>query len=145
MMPSILCFVLVSWGRVPVLWGSRGFLSVFSILGPVHISFLSRVYPVLSEIVCRCCLNWSTFLSEFLNVFFVLSSRSFVSPVSLLAWYCLGRCSFIWFKWVLSIMAGTAISSGPSFLARFGFASSCPCLFIARFVCSRFWLSLKKT
>ena len=104
-----------------------------------------HMYPVLSGVVCRCSLNWSTFFSEFFNIFFVLSGGSFASLVSLLAWCCPGRCSFIWFKWVLSIMAGVATSSGTSFLARFGFVSSCPCLFIARPVYSGFWLALKKT
>ena len=84
MMTNILYIVLICWSRVLILWGSRGFLSIIAIPGLVHLSFPGGVLLDLSEIICRC-LSRSTFLSEFLNIFFVLPSRFFVSSVSSLA------------------------------------------------------------
>ena len=76
---------------------------------------------------------------------FVFSGRSSISFVFLLAWCCPCRCSFTWSKWALSTSVGDVTSSGSSYLARLGFASNCPCLFIVRSVYSRLWLALKKT
>ena len=84
MMTNILYIVLICWSRVLILWGSRGFLSIIAIPGLVHLSFSGGVLLVLFGIVSRC-FSRLTFLSEFLNMFFVLSSRFFVSSVSSLA------------------------------------------------------------
>ena len=83
-MTNTLYIVLISWGRVLIFWESHGFLSIFVIPGPVHLSYLDGILPDVSEIICLC-LSRSTFLSEFLNIFFVLPSRFFVSSVSSLA------------------------------------------------------------
>ena len=81
MMTNILYIVLICWSRVLILWGSRGFLSIIAIPGLVHLSFSGGVLLVLFSR----CFSRLTFLSESLNMFFVLSSRLFVSSVSSLA------------------------------------------------------------
>ena len=169
MMTNILYIVLISWGRVLIFWESHGFLSIFVILGPIHLSCLDGILLDLSEIISLC-LSRSTFLSEFLIKFFVLSSRFFASSVSSLAWCLLGRCSFFkrsflflflfLFSFPLLLLflfsfprsrflslltCVTSIPSGTLISARSGLASDGLCLAMLRWRCSQSWLSLKKT
>ena len=67
-MPDILRIVLVDRGRVQLRGRHVDFVRDY-IPGAYSHSILSEVYLVLSKTVCRCYLNWSTFLSKFFNVF----------------------------------------------------------------------------